>query len=72
MNIVYGILSVVFGVGTFFFANRAGVPVFGLAFAAAGLLRELRGQKRKPVIAVSVVGAIICTIGTVVSLMSRQ
>ena len=69
MNMVYGVLSIIFGVGTFFFANPAGVPVFGLAFAAAGLIRESRGQKRKIVIAISVIGALICAAGTVVSLM---
>jgi hypothetical protein len=32
MSIVFGILALIFGIGTFAFANPAGVPVFGLAF----------------------------------------
>lgn len=72
MNAIYGILSILFGVGTFFFVNPAGLPVFGLAFAAAGLLRESRGEKRKAVIAISILGAVICGVGTVVSLLAPK
>ena len=46
MSIFFGVLALVFGIGAFAFADPVGVPVFGLAFAAAGFLREFRGSKR--------------------------
>jgi hypothetical protein len=63
MSIFFGILSVVFGVGAFAFANPAGVPIFGLAFAAAGFLRESRGGKQMLVFVLLGAGALICTVG---------
>ncbi len=72
MNIFYALLSISFGIGTFAFKNPAGVPVFGLAFAAAGFLREFRGQKRKSVMMLLTGGSVICIVGTVKSLLLNK
>jgi hypothetical protein len=64
MSIVFGILALIFGIGTFAFANPAGVPIFGLAFVAAGFLREFRGNKRMAVFILLGLGMLICTFGT--------
>jgi hypothetical protein len=64
MSIFSGLLAVAFGFGAFVFANPAGVPVFGLAFAAAGFLRESRGSKRMSVFVLLGAGTLICTLGT--------
>jgi hypothetical protein len=64
MSIFFGVLAVVFGIGTFAFVNPAGVPVFGLAFAAAGFLRESRGSKRMAVFILLGAGTLICAFGT--------
>ena len=64
MSIILGTLAVLLGVGAFAFANPAGVPIFGLALAAAGFLRELRGRKRIPVVALLVLGSLINALGT--------
>jgi len=63
MSIFFGLLAVVFGIGAFAFADPVGVPVFGLAFAAAGFLRESRGSKRMAVFVLLGVGSLICAIG---------
>jgi hypothetical protein len=63
MSICFGFLAALFGVGAFAFTNPAGVPVFGLAFAAAGFLRESRGSKRIAVFALLGAGACICAVG---------
>jgi hypothetical protein len=53
----------VFGIGAFAFADPVGVPVFGLAFAAAGFLREFRGSKRLFVFILLGAGTLICAVG---------
>jgi hypothetical protein len=63
MSIFFGVLAVVFGVGAFAFADPVGVPVFGLAFAAAGFLRESRGSKRMAVFILLGAGTLICAVG---------
>jgi hypothetical protein len=63
MSVFFGLLAVAFGVGTFAFADPAGVPIFGLAFAAAGFLRESRGGKRMAVFVLLGVGTLICAVG---------
>jgi hypothetical protein len=63
MSILFGFLAIALGVGTFAFADPAGVPVCGLAFAGAGFLRESRGRKRMPVFVMLGVGTLICTVG---------
>jgi multidrug transporter EmrE-like cation transporter len=68
MPIFFAIASIVFGVGSFAFANAAGVPVFGLAFAAAGFLRESRSGKRRYVLALLTAGVALCAYGTFLSL----
>ena len=68
MSIFFGVLSVLSGLGAFAFASPAGVPVFGLAFAAAGSLREFRGRKRIAVFLLLGVGSLICAVGTLRSL----
>jgi hypothetical protein len=47
MPLFAAVASIVFGVASFAFGNPAGVPVFGLAFATAGFLREALGKKRR-------------------------
>jgi hypothetical protein len=68
MSIFFGLLAVVFGVGAFAFGNPAGVPIFGLAFAGAGFLRESRGKKRMAVFVLLGAGTLICIVGTLRSL----
>ena len=63
MSIFFGLLAVVFGIGAFAFADPVGVPVFGLAFAAAGFLREFRGSKRMAVFVLLGAGSLICAVG---------
>ena len=78
MSILFGLLAVISGIAAFAFANPAGLPVFGLAFAAAGYLREYRGSQRAavlgdfvksrgpqrmPVYALLGVGSLICAVG---------
>ena len=68
MPVLFAIASIGFGAWSFAFTNAAGVPVFGLAFAAAGFLRESRGEKRKVVFALLTIGAGICAYATFISL----
>jgi hypothetical protein len=68
MPIFFAVVSITFGAGSFAFANSAGVPVFGLAFAAAGFLRESRGRRRPVVFALLTVGLALCSYGTFLSL----
>jgi hypothetical protein len=63
MSILFGILAVVFGIGAFAFADPVGVPIFGLAFAAAGFLRESRGSERAAVLILLCMGTLICAVG---------
>ena len=63
MSIFFGLLAVVFGIGALVFADPVGVPVFGLAFAAAGFLRESRGSKRMAVFVLLGAGSMICVVG---------
>jgi hypothetical protein len=63
MSIFFGLLAIVFGVGAFAFVNPAGVPILGLAFAAAGWLREFRGSKRVAVLILLGTGSLICAVG---------
>jgi hypothetical protein len=63
-----GVVSVLLGGMAFAFLNPAGVPVVGLAFAAAGLVRESREGKRIFVFLLLVVGAALCGYATFVSL----
>lgn len=63
MSIFFGVLALVFGIGAFAFADPVGVPVFGLAFAAAGFLREVRGSKRMVVFILLGAGTLICAVG---------
>jgi hypothetical protein len=68
MPIFFAVASIIFGAGSFAFGNPAGVPVFGLAFAAAGFLRESRGSKRRLVFALLAIGAVLSVYGTFLSL----
>ena len=63
MSIFFGVLALVFGIGAFAFADPVGVPVFGLAFAEAGFLREFRGSKRLFVFILLGAGTLICAVG---------
>jgi len=68
MSILFGVLALLFGIGAFAFMNPAGVPVFGLAFAATGFLRESRGSKRLAVFILLGAGTLVCAVGTLRSL----
>ena len=68
MPIFFAVTSIIFGAGSFAFGNPAGVPVFGLAFAAAGFLRESRGSKRRFVFALLAIGFAFCAYATFLSL----
>jgi hypothetical protein len=50
------------------FLNPAGVPVIGLAFAAAGLLRESREGKRGFVFILLGIAIVLCAYATFISL----
>jgi hypothetical protein len=63
MSVLFGVLAVVFGIGAFAFADPVGVPIFGLAFAAAGFLREPRESKRVAVMILIGAGTLICSVG---------
>jgi hypothetical protein len=66
---VYSSLSILAGISSFGFGNPAALPVFGLAFGSAALLRESRGARRRPVLLTAGFGCIVCGLGTLVSLM---
>jgi hypothetical protein len=68
MPLFFAVVSIMFGAGAFAFENSAGVPVFGLAFAAAGFLRESRGAKRNWIFALLIIGLGLSAFGTVLSL----
>jgi hypothetical protein len=68
MSVLYTILAFIFGAGSFAFGNSAGVPVFGLAFAAAGWLREARSTKRKLVYLPLSIATALCAYATLISL----
>jgi len=68
MPIFFALASITFGIGSFAYGNPAGLPVFGLAFAAAGFLRESRASKRSFVFILLAVGVIICAYATYLSL----
>ena len=68
MPVFFAIASIIFGAGSFAYGNPAGVPVFGLAFAAAGFLRESRSSKRRFVFALLAVGVVLCAYATFLSL----
>lgn len=60
MTAFLGILSLVSGLGSFLFANPAGLPVLGLASAAAGILREYHGSKRSRMFMFLTIGLVLC------------
>jgi hypothetical protein len=70
MSIFFAALAVAFGIGGFVFVNPAGLPIFGLAFAAAGFLRESRSRKRKAVLAFLGIGALVCSVGLLRSFLN--
>jgi hypothetical protein len=57
------------GITSFGSGNPAALPVFGLAFGAAALVRESRGSRRKPIFVASGLGCLVCGLGTIVSLL---
>ena len=62
------IVSLLVGGLSLGFLNPAGVPVIGLAFAAAGLLRESRQHRRLFVFILLAVGIALCGYATLISL----
>jgi hypothetical protein len=63
-----GLASIVLGAMSLGFPNPAGVPVVGLVFAAAGVLRESREGKRPMAFVVLAIGALLCAWATFISL----
>ena len=63
MSVFFGLFSLCLGAGAFCFSDPAGIPVFGLAFAGAGALREARGAKRASAYALLTISALICAFG---------
>jgi hypothetical protein len=57
--------------GAFALQDPAAVPVFGLAFGAAGLIREARGPRRKAVLAIACVGIVVCLVGAALAIARR-
>lgn len=47
----------------------AALPVFGLAFGTAAILRESRGLQRLPVLLAAGLGCLVCGAGTILNLM---
>jgi hypothetical protein len=68
MPLFFAVVSIIFGAGSLAFENPAGGPVFALAFAAAGFLRESRGAKRNWIFALLIIGLGLSVYGTVLSL----
>ena len=71
MSIVLGILSVLCGYLSFGAGNPPVIPVVGIAFAAAGLVRENRGLKRKGVLVLCVLALVLSVVGTVLVFARR-
>lgn len=67
MPLFDAIVSVVLGVLSLGFLNPAGVPVIGLAFAAAGLVRESREGKRAWIFVLLAIGTALCAYATFIS-----
>jgi hypothetical protein len=63
MSALFGIFAILLGVAAFMFTNPAGVPIFGLAFGAAGFLRESRGSKRAGIFILLSLGTLISSAG---------
>ena len=72
MNYVYAVLSLGLGLSAFAFRDPAGVPVLGLAFGLAAVLRESRGSKRRAVLAIAGVGSAISLVGSILAIMIRN
>ena len=68
MPLFDGVVSVLLGAMSLGFLNPAGVPVIGLAFAAAGFVRESRESKRIFVFILLAIGAALCGYATFISL----
>jgi hypothetical protein len=68
MPLFDSVASILLGAMSLGFVNPAGVPVVGLAFAAAGLVGESRESKRMFVFVLLVLGAALCGYATFVSL----
>jgi len=71
MSIVLGILSILCGYLSFGAGNPPVIPVLGIAFAAAGLVRENRGLKRKGVLVLCAVALALSVVGTVLVFARR-
>ena len=72
MNYAYAVLSLALGLGAFAFRDPAGVPVLGLAFGLAAVLREYRGLKRRVVLALAAVGCVVSLVGSVLAILIRN
>jgi hypothetical protein len=71
MAILLGILSLGCGYLSFGAGNPPVIPVLGIAFGAAGLLRENRGDKRKGVVILCWVALALSVVGTVMLFARR-
>jgi hypothetical protein len=71
MNIVFGILSILCGYLSFGPGNPPVIPVLGIAFASAGLVRENRGSKRKGVVILCALALALSAVGTILLFLRR-
>ena len=71
MSVVLGILSIVCGYLSLGSGNPPVIGVFGIAFAAAGLVRENRGEKRRGVVILCAVALALSIVGTILLFVRR-
>jgi hypothetical protein len=62
-----GVVSVLLGAMSLGFLNPAGVPVIGLAFAAAGFVHESREGKRAWMFVFLAIGTALCAYATFIA-----
>ncbi len=70
MNLLYTALSVLAGIASLQSGHPRGLPVLGLAFGAAAVLRESRGSRRLLVLLVAGLGCLASGLGTIGSLVA--
>ena len=70
MTVFLGVLSLICAYLSFGVGNPPVIPVLGIAFGVAGLLRENRGAKRKGVL-ICAVALLLSVVGTVMLFARR-
>jgi hypothetical protein len=70
LNWVYSVLAILAGIASFEYGTPVSLPVFGLAFGAAALLRESRSSRRFPVLFSAALGCLVCGLVVIVRLLA--